>query len=142
MAKDDPAIAAAAAYWDARDELSFARREDRGAWFEASSVEKIGSSDATEQADAIRSDAARAYGHALRKLDAAMKELASVAPNTTRGGVEMLTAALAEFSEPFDNLGSKKVLCDAIVMDLLRSLRDAMELWAVEPPTLKAGEPE
>ncbi len=138
MAESDPAIAAVAAYWEARDALAFARREDRAAWFEASSVQKGGGSDATERADAIRSDAERAYGHALRKSDAARDELASVAPTTTRGGVEMLTAALAEFSD----LGNKKVFCDASVVDLLRALRDAMELWEGEPPTLKAGESE
>lgn len=142
MAECDPATAAVATYWEARDGLDLARREDRAAWFDASSVQKSAGSEAFERAEAIRSDAGKAYCRALRRLDAARNELAAVAPTTPRGAIEMLTAALAEFSEPFDNLGSKKVFCEASVPELLRSLRDAMELWEGEAPTLKAGEPE
>uniref|UniRef100_UPI003F9B5C7C hypothetical protein n=1 Tax=Rhodoblastus sp. TaxID=1962975 RepID=UPI003F9B5C7C len=117
-----------------------ARRADRGAWCEASDIRKSSRPDAAERAEALQQDASRAYGRALRDYEQSLELLAIVPPASRRGAIEMLTAALAEFSEPFGNYGNVTVFCSAEVPSLIRSIRDAIELWESEPPPLKAGE--
>lgn len=139
---DDPAIAAVAAYWDARDALDDAKRVNRRAWFAASDIRKSGQHDAMERAEAVEQDASRAYCNALRGYQQSMEALATQFPASRRGAIELLTAALAEFSEPFDNRGNQMTFCPAEVLAIIRSVRDALELWETPLPPLPESEPE
>lgn len=139
---DDPAIVAVAAYWDAIDALAEAKRVSRRAWFAASDIRKSGRHDAMERAEAVEQDASRAYCDALRGRQQSMDALTTQFPASRRGAIELLTAALAEFSEPFDNLGSQMTFCPAEVPAIIRSVRDALELWETPVPPLLESEPE
>ncbi len=138
---DDPAITAVAAYWKARDVFENVKRGERAAWIAAGEERKSEGPIAVEGEPGVGQEFAKAYGRALRRLERAREALASVHPATPRGVIEVLTVALGEFSKPFENVpGSKMVFCPADVPDLLRSTRDAIELWENDQPPLKEDE--
>lgn len=138
----DPAFAAVAAYWEAMDALEANRRGGKEYFRELGRAQRTGSRRAVERAADLIDANGREWGATLRDLRRVRETLANVTPATRRGAIEMLTAALADFSPPFEDGAGSRVFGPAEALDVIRRVRDALELWETQEPPLREDEPK
>jgi hypothetical protein len=135
---DDLAIAAVASYWEARDAFDDLRREDRKAFFFLTGAYRHRDAGAVKIIGAMKDEIVRHVCEAGRKRDAVTTALSLVKPATPRGAIEMLTVALAEFPTQWSDHGRAMVMGSAEGLEMIRRVRDALELWTGGDSTLPA----